>query len=152
MKFWNLAVGWCDKICSSNAVGTHCSFPINIHTRTRGKPIFFSSLLRKVMGSKWYFLCKLWRVNRQMVTCCFIYSRQLGHATLAKVDAAVFTSASSLLCSGEFCFLYSHFLRTQLWENTNLCPIRAIDGKFLRNYVEPRNKIPTFLKLKIDII
>lgn len=46
------------------------------------------------MGNEWYFPSKPWRMNRQMVTCCFIQNHKLGYVTLPKVDAAVSSLAN----------------------------------------------------------
>lgn len=58
---------------------------------SRGNSILFILALgEKGNGKrKWYFPSKPWRMNRQMVTCCFIQNHKLGHVTLPKVDAAV---------------------------------------------------------------
>lgn len=59
----------------------------------RGNNTLFIPALeeRKVMGNEWYFPSKPWRMNRQMVTCRFIQNHKLGHVTLPKVDAAVYS-------------------------------------------------------------
>lgn len=55
------------------------------------------------MGNEWYFPSKPRRMNRQMVTCCFIQNHKLGYVTLPKVDAAV----SSLSNQSGFFFFFS---------------------------------------------
>lgn len=60
------------------------------------------------MGNEWYFPSKPWRMNRQMVTCCFIQNHKLGHVTLPKVDAAVLPVCFFLW---NFCFLFLYSLR-----------------------------------------
>lgn len=67
------------------------------------------------MGNEWYFPSKPWRMNRQMVTCCFIQNHKLGHVTLPKVDAAVSSlSSQSGFFLRNFCFLFLYSLKTQL--------------------------------------
>lgn len=57
---------------------------------SRGNSILFIlALEEKGNGKRMVFSCKPWRMNRQMVTCCFIQNHKLGHVTLPKVDAAV---------------------------------------------------------------